>query len=79
MWEEWFQNVAGGVIKDASAAQFVQPYEIQKLRLTALGEMGPYIEGKPQPAAPAGLFGMSQGTLILLAGAALVAVFVLRD
>lgn len=78
MWEEWFQNVAGGVIKDASAAKFTQPYEIQRLQLQALGELGPYTEGRPQTVAPAGLFGMSQGTVLLI-GAVLVAVFVLRD
>lgn len=79
MWEEWFQNVAGSVIKDASQAQFQQPYELQKLRYQALGEMGLYTEGQPQPAVAPALFGMSQGTVLLLGAAVLVAVFALRD
>ena len=78
MWEEWFQKVGAQVIGDASAAKFTQPYELQKLRLQALGDLGLYTEGQPQQVAPAGLFGMSQGTVLLI-GAVLVAVFVLRD
>lgn len=79
MWEEWFQNVAGSVIKDASQAKFTQPYEIQKLRLQALGDLGLYTEGVPQPAVAPGMFGMSQGALVLLALGAVVAVFALKD
>lgn len=78
MWEEWIQNVAGSVIKDASQAKFQQPYEIQKLRLQALGDLGLYTEGMPQTAAPANPFGMSQGMLLLIA-LGVVAVFALKD
>ena len=78
MWEQWIQTVAGGVISVASAAKFTQPYEIDKLRLQALGSLGVYTEGQPQAVAPAGLFGMSQGALLLI-GVAVVAVFALRD
>lgn len=78
MWEEWFQKVGAQVIGDASAAKFTQPYELQKLRYQALGELGLYNEGQPQQVAPAGLFGMSQGAVLLI-GVALVAVLVLRD
>lgn len=79
MWEEWFQNVAGSVIKDASQAKFTQPYEIQKLQLQALGTLGPYTEGVPQTVAPAGLFGMSQGTVLLLGLGLVVAFVAMRD
>ncbi len=78
MWEEWFQKVGAQVIGDASAAKFVQPYEIQKLQLKALGELGPYTEGQPQRVAPAGVLGMSQGNVLLL-GLAVVAFLALRD
>lgn len=78
MWEEWFQNVAGSVIKDASQAKFQQPYEIQKLRLQALGDLGLYNEGQPQTVAPAAPFGMSQGMLLLI-GLGVLAVFALKD
>lgn len=79
MWEEWFQNVAGSVIKDASQAKFTQPYEIQKLRLQALGETGFYTEGVPQTVAPAGLFGMSQGAVLLLGLGLVVAFVAMKD
>jgi len=79
MWEEWFQNVAGSVIKDVSQAKFQQPYEIQKLRLQALGDLGLYTEGVPQQVAPAGLFGMSQGAVVLLGLGLVVAFVALRD
>lgn len=79
MWEEWFQNVAGSVIKDASQAKFQQPYEIQKLRLQALGELGLYNEGVPQTVAPAGAFGMSQGMLLILGLGVVLAVFAMKD
>lgn len=78
-WEEWFQNVAGSVIKDASAAKFTQPYEVQKLRLQALGELGLYNEGTPQTVAQPGMFGMSQGMVLLLGLGAVLAVFALKD
>ena len=79
MWEEWFQNVAGSVIKDASTAKFTQPYEIQKLRLQALGDLGLYTEGQPQQVAQAGLFGMSQGAVLLLGLGLVVAFVAMRD
>lgn len=79
MWEEWVQNVAGSVIKDASQAKFTQPYELQKLRLTALGELGYYNEGQPQPAVATGLFGMSQGAVLLLGLSLVVAFVAMKD
>lgn len=77
-WEEWIQNVAGSVIKDASQAKFQQPYEVQKLRLQALGELGLYNEGVPQTVAQPTMFGMSQG-MVLLLGLGVLAVFALKD
>lgn len=79
MWEEWFQNVAGSVIKDASQAKFQQPYEIQKLRLQALGDLGLYTEGTPQTVAQPGMFGMSQGMLLMLGLGAVLVVFAMKD
>ncbi len=46
-WEEWAQNVGGNVINSAVSAKYQQPYDIQKLRLQALGEVGIYDEGQP--------------------------------
>ena len=79
-WETWFQNVAGSVIDKAAQAKYVQPYEIDRLRLQALGDLGTYTEGQAgtMPAGQAGAFGLSNGALLLI-GAAFVAVLMLRD
>lgn len=78
-WEDWFQDVAGSVVKSAADAKFTQPYEIQKLQLQALGQLGMYNEGKPQAVASPGLLGMSQGATVLLIAGALLAVYMLKD
>lgn len=79
-WEQWFQDVGSSVINKAAEAKFVQPYEIDKLRLQALGELGIYSEGQPQqPARGGGLFGLSEGGTLLLIGAGLVAVMMAGD
>lgn len=76
-WESWFQDVAGSVINKAAEAKWRQPYEIDRLRLEALGSLGTYTEGQPmQNAQTRG--GMSDGTILLI-GAAVVAVLMLRD
>jgi hypothetical protein len=76
-WSTWFQNVAGSVIDKAATAKYQQPYEIDRLRLQALGEGGFYTEGQPGARAPVG--GMNPGTLLLIGGGLLVAFLVLKD
>jgi hypothetical protein len=74
-WSTWFQNVSAGVIGAASDARFRQPYEIQKLELQQLGQLGLYNEGQM-------MAGQQQGanmTWLLLGGAALVALLILKD
>ena len=39
-WETWIQDVGKGVIGAWSSAKYVQPYEIEKLKLQALGQLG---------------------------------------
>lgn len=81
-WETWFQDVGKTVINQASAAKFVQPYEIDKMRMQALGDLGLYQEGQPGAGAVVargGLFGLSQQATVLLIGGALVAFLVMRD
>lgn len=76
-WEQWFQDVAGSVVKTAADAKFTQPYEIQRLQLQALGANGQYYpEGRPATSA-APVF--NTGTLLLIGGVVLVAALVLRD
>lgn len=79
-WESWFQGVAGSVIDKAAAAKYTQPYEIDRLRLEALGETGYYTEGQAASTAQnAGLFGMGQGGTVLLIGGVLLAFVLLKD
>lgn len=78
-WESWFQDVAGSVINKAADAKYTQPYEIDKLRIQALGDLGYYTEGQAgATSAPTGVLGMSQGTLLLVGGV-ILAVLMLRD
>lgn len=76
-WETWFQDVAGSVINKAADAKFSQPYEIDRMRLQALGETGYYTEG--QAMAKGGAIGGISPTVLLIGGAVLVAVLLLKD
>lgn len=81
-WETWFQDVGASVINKAADAKWTQPYEVDKLRLRALGELGLYEEGQAGnvAAAPAGgLLGMSQGTTLLLIGGAVMLFLMSKD
>lgn len=77
-WADWFQGVAGGVIGKAADAAYVKPYDIKALELQALGSGGYYTEGKPGATQQGQGFTLTPGVM-LLAGAALVAVLMLRD
>lgn len=76
-WSTWLQGVGSNVIGAATDAQFRYPYEIDKLRLQALGESGYYTEG--QAARQTGSIGGISPTVLLIGGAVLVAVLMLKD
>jgi hypothetical protein len=76
-WASWFQGVAGNVIGKAADAQYVRPYDIQALKLQALGSTGYYNEGQAGTSAQASA-GIS-GTTMLMIGGALLAVVLLKD
>lgn len=45
-FQDWMQQVAGSVIETKMQAQYVQPFEIEKMKLQAYGPYGqPYLEG----------------------------------
>lgn len=44
-WDEWVQDVAGTVIKTKAQADYVYPYQVQQMRLQAMGDLGIYEEG----------------------------------
>lgn len=74
---DWMQNLIGSVVDKATDAKWVQPYEVQKLHMQALGSTGSYYpEGRP--SGQAGMAGLSP-TVLILAGVALVAVLMLKD
>lgn len=74
-WGKWFQDVGGGLIGAWSQATYQQPYEIQKLKIQALGEKGYYLEGKPSyTAAPGGI-----SPMVLIGGGLLLVVLVLSN
>lgn len=79
-WFSWAQDAATGLVKagaDYAKNQQQQRYEIEKLKLTALGTDGYYTEGKAG-AAQNTVAGLSP-TVLLLGGVALVAVLMLKD
>lgn len=76
-WSTWVQDVGSSLIDKAAGAKYVQPYEIQKLQLEALGQTGYYNEGQAGTRAAAG--GMNTTMLLLIGGAVLVAVVMLKD
>lgn len=79
-WETWIQKVGGGVVDKWSTATYTQPYEVQKMRIQALGEQGYYSEGQPGAASQAQRQGLQLSPMVLLlAGAAVLAVVLLKD
>lgn len=76
MWEEWFQEVGKTVITQAADAKFKQPYEIERLRLEALGELGTYTEGQAQQPQASGI---NTTTMLLIGGAVLLLVVMSKD
>lgn len=78
-WSDWLQDIGGSVIEKAAEARYVQPYEIQRLQLTALGSMGTYQEGQPGVQQPAGFNLGRMGGALLIGGAVLLAVVLLKD
>lgn len=75
-WSTWVQEVGSGLIDKAASAQYVTPYEIQKLQLQALGQQGYYREGQAGTMAAGAGFNPAW---LLLIGAAVVGVMLLKD
>lgn len=78
-WSEWFQDVGKSVINAATDARFVQPYEIDKLRLQALGELGYYNEGQAGSTRRTQSQGVEISPTLLLLGFGVLAVMMLKD
>lgn len=78
-WESWFQGAASTALDKYTSATWVQPYELQKLKIQALGELGAYQEGTPSGPSQNGTIGGISPGVLLLGGAALLAVLLLKD
>jgi hypothetical protein len=76
-WGDWAQQVAGSLINKASDKEWVQPYEIQKMQLQALGQLGMYNEG--QASLTANRQGLTISPTLLLIGAVALIVVMTRD
>lgn len=50
-WGAWIQRVGESVINKAADAKYNQPYQIESLKLKALGDAGYYQEGQAGVAA----------------------------
>ncbi|WP_395137274.1 hypothetical protein [Schlegelella aquatica] len=74
-WSTWIQQVGSGLIDKYADSKWRQPYEIQKLQMEALGQMGYYREG--QPSSPQQ--GSISPTMLLLIGGAVLVVVLMRD
>lgn len=74
---DWAQQVSGSLINKYADNKLVQPYEIQKMQLQALGQLGMYQEG--QASINAGRQGLTISPTLLLIGAVAVIVIMTRD
>jgi hypothetical protein len=77
-WSSWVQGVSKDLIGAAADAKWRQPYEIERLRLQALGENGYYEEGQPGTRTPSSGGGGINPTWLLIGGAVLLVVM-LKD
>ena len=74
-WDTWFQSVGSNIADKWSSSQWVQPYEIQKLQMQAMGPLGPYREG--QAGITATKQGVTISPMLLILGA--VVLFAMKD
>lgn len=73
-WSSTVQNWGTTLLNGYANAKYVQPYEVEKLQLQALGQAGLYNEGQPGVYVPPPAI---NSTTLLLIGAAVVAFMML--
>lgn len=79
-WEEWIQGVGQTVVEGYAAQQSAsqsQNYELQKLKIEALGQAGLYTEGQAgvRPAMNSGI----NSTALMIAAAVLLGFMMMKD
>lgn len=70
-WSTWAQDVSKGLIGAWSNAKYVQPYEVQKVQMQALGQLGYFNEGQAGLVANRNGLQISPG-LLMIGGIVLV-------
>lgn len=78
-WQEIAQDWGSKVLDAAIDYKVTQPYEIKKLQLQALGDFGYYIEGQPGTMQRTAAAPVAIPTSLLLIGAVVLLVVVLKD
>lgn len=78
-WGTWLQQVSGSLIDKWGTAEYVQPYQLQAMRLQALGQLGFYEEGQTGRIVQAGAVPQINGTWLIAGGVILAAVLLLKD
>lgn len=76
-WSDWAQNVSGSLINKWSESKFVQPYEVQKLQMQALGQLGYFNEG--QAGLAVGRQGLQISPGLLMIGGIVLLVVMMKD
>lgn len=76
-WSTWVQSVSGGLIDKWGSAQFVQPYEVQKMQMQALGQLGYFNEGQAGLVANRNGLQISPGLLMI--GGIVLLVVMMKD
>lgn len=76
-WSEWVQGVSGSLINKWGDSKFTQPYEVQKLQMQALGQLGYFQEG--QAGLNVGRNGLQISPGLLMIGGIVLVVMMMKD
>jgi hypothetical protein len=77
-WATWVQQTAGGLLQAKADATYQQPYEIEKLRLQALGDTGVYNEGQTGVSTTQST-GINTKTALMIGGALVLAIVLVKS
>lgn len=79
-WEETIQSWGSALLNGAVDREFYQDYNLQRLRLEALGTTGYYTEGQPGRTAPTTPAVTAGGVSpVLLVGGLVLLVLLMKD
>lgn len=76
-WSQWVQGVSGSLINKWGDSKFTHPYEVQKLQMQALGQLGYFNEG--QAGLAVGRNGLQISPGLLMIGGIVLVVMMMKD